>query len=455
VASKLNQATAIAVTPDENIVVAGTSANASGDLDYQLFKYSPNGDEIWRARYDLADGHVFDDQLRGMTIDPAGNVIVTGTTAMVKFAGADGKKLWEQPLGGRAVVANASYVYVTGFSDVDFATAQLTNNNTYGALEWTRTYNGQLNDLDASTAIGLASNGEPIIGGWETTYRSPRNQGNSYVFTAIRYRTDGSERWRSQSNVNQGVYADVRSLVLDADENVYLYGIMSFEPVVLRKFNSDGTFAWGRRVPINDGRAAVVTSDQSIVCSSADTAVYLTKYSQTNSQIWQNLYSPPTIQDLGGVLALVAGHSNEIYAAGYIATATSKDVFLIKVDGEGVKLSSVSFNGRNSLDDIASAMILDTTGSVYLTGYSTTPEGGSEFLTLKFSAIPKIEAKADGIVHLEFPTSPGQQYAIEGSTDFLNWQSLITNTADGSGLVKFDDTNAVTIPYRFYRGKQP
>jgi len=45
----------------------------------------------------------------------------------------------------------------------------------------------------------------------------------------------------------------------------------------------------------------------------------------------------------------------------------------------------------------------------------------------------------------------GQQYSIEATTNFFNWQGLITNTADANGLFQFDDTNAPSISFRFYR----
>jgi hypothetical protein len=73
-------------------------------------------------------------------------------------------------------------------------------------------------------------------------------------------------------------------------------------------------------------------------------------------------------------------------------------------------------------------------------------------VTIKYSAAPKIEKKPSGAMHLEFHTLPGRQYSIEATTNFLNWENLITANADADGLVQYDDTNAPTIPYRFYRG---
>src|SRR5688572_29397015 len=116
VQTKTNQAVKIAISPDGNIVVAGSSQNAEGDLDYQIIKYRPNGDQAWSARYTSANSG--NDLLRAMAIDPNGSVIVTGTSDTVKFNAA-GDFLWAVPLAGRAIVATATYVYVTGFSETD------------------------------------------------------------------------------------------------------------------------------------------------------------------------------------------------------------------------------------------------------------------------------------------------------------------------------------------------
>ncbi|HEY6229096.1 MAG TPA: hypothetical protein VI282_18400 [Verrucomicrobiae bacterium] len=72
VQTKFNQPSAIALGPDGNIVVAGTSQNAAGDLDYEVIKYKPNGDEAWRTRYGSTNSG--NDELRSMTLDSNGNI---------------------------------------------------------------------------------------------------------------------------------------------------------------------------------------------------------------------------------------------------------------------------------------------------------------------------------------------------------------------------------------------
>jgi hypothetical protein len=129
-----------------------------------------------------------------------------------------------------------------------------------------------------------------------------------------------------------------------------------------------------------------------------------------------------------------------------------ESMFFGKLTPSGQQLGFDRYNSLNAGSNFGTALAIDTNDNVYVTGYVLNTQGGSEFVTIKYSAAPKIQKQANGAMHLEFHTSPGQPYSLEATSDFFNWQSLITNTADANGLIQFDDTNAPSIPYRFYRG---
>jgi hypothetical protein len=446
--AKTNAASKIALTSD-GIVVAGTSASAAGDLDYLVIKYKPNGDVAWQARYDMADGNFFNDELRGMTVDPAGNVIVTGTTATVKFSGADGRKLWDQQsIGGRAIVANSNFVYVTGFSTTEFATAQLTNNNTDGGVGWVRTLDPTPLE-DISAGVALSPTGNVLVAGWKTYSQSSRGQtGNEFLFTS--YSTKGDLQWQIATNRGLGFRDEhyVAGLEFDDAGTAYMLGSFSGTPTLIR-LSEDGTVFWiNRWTYANAGYGIKITPEQDVVCIGDGV---ISKFAPDGNSMWTQIYGESAI-----TTCLAVARNGEIVAAGFKPrTFLDNDIFILRLGPDGSKRFSLAYDSPQHGTDSANAIVLDKSGSAYVTGYSTTAEGGSEFITIKYVPEARINANPDGTMHVEFRSTPGQVYEIQGSTDFFNWQSLITNTADGSGLVKFDDTNAVTVPYRFYRGKQP
>ena len=159
--AKNNGPVAALVAPDGCLVVAGVSESATGDKDYQVIKYRSNGQEVWRATYASPTAGTADVVL-GMTIDPNGNVIVTGYASTVKFNSA-GQQIWSVPVGARAVVADSQYVYVTGLSNVDIVTAQLQNNATDGKENWRKILDGTSHQTDVGQVITLDAGGSAAI----------------------------------------------------------------------------------------------------------------------------------------------------------------------------------------------------------------------------------------------------------------------------------------------------
>jgi hypothetical protein len=46
-------------------------------------------------------------------------------------------------------------------------------------------------------------------------------------------------------------------------------------------------------------------------------------------------------------------------------------------------------------------------------------------------------------------------FAIEASTDLLNWTDIGSSQTDAGGLMLFQDTNAAGFPNRYYRARWP
>jgi len=73
------------------------------------------------------------------------------------------------------------------------------------------------------------------------------------------------------------------------------------------------------------------------------------------------------------------------------------------------------------------------------------------------STINSITPQADGNMHFIVTGAPGQIYHLQAIGDLPSsiWSDISTNTADGAGLVEFDDLTATNHASRFYRISTP
>ena len=162
-----NQAVAMALDSQANIIVAGSSQSTNGDFDYVVLKYAPNGARMWVQRYASTNGS--DEQARAMILDQEDNVYVTGTSATVKYS-AQGTLQWTAPFGGRALISDTNgNVYVTGFSDVDFSTAKLDQT---GSNVWVRIIDTS-GHKDVAQQIAIDVSGNVYVAGAENYVNEP------------------------------------------------------------------------------------------------------------------------------------------------------------------------------------------------------------------------------------------------------------------------------------------
>ncbi len=103
--TRANQVVAMTLDTAGDINIAGSQANANGDLDYAILKYSQAGTQHWAKTYN--SGPQANDQLRAMTMDRNGNVYVTGTSRTVKYS-SEGLLQWVAPYGGRALAVDSN-----------------------------------------------------------------------------------------------------------------------------------------------------------------------------------------------------------------------------------------------------------------------------------------------------------------------------------------------------------
>jgi hypothetical protein len=215
----------IAVVPG-GIVVTGKSVQGSDGEDYVTIKYDAiDGDSIWASVYDgPASGSSSDDEATAITVDNAGNIIVTGYSkdtdngddyATVKY-NSSGEEAWDiigeaanrynGPADGNdwandiAVDASGD-IFVTGKSTGDgddYATLKiLSSDGGFGwnfSGEYAARYNGGIGgSKDEPVAITLDSSGDVYVTG--------TSDGTGKDIVTIKYNSsDGGQVWLHRFN---------------------------------------------------------------------------------------------------------------------------------------------------------------------------------------------------------------------------------------------------------------
>ena len=395
--------TAIAVDGSGNVYVTGRSPGAGNKTDYATIKYnSSSGGRTWVRTYDGGS----DDNPWAIAVDGSGNVYVTGQSwqygayfsydyLTVKYD-ASGNQLWAMAYdnggsyeyGATAIAVDASgYVYVTGGSTgsgLDYATVKY---NSSGSQQWATRY--VTSGYDRANAIALDGSGNVYVTGVSN---------NDYA--TVKYNnSNGSQAWAARYNPSGGL-DEGRAVALDGSGNVYVTGYSagpSGNDYATIKYTSGGAQVWLQRYDgaahgsdqawtmAVDGSGNVYACGQSIGSPTLNDLTTV-KYNSGGTQQWVARYSRNRSDDAGQRIAVDA--SGNVYATGYVSGASGNhDYVTIKYNSStGETLWARYYNGPGNGDDRGTAVAVDGSGNVYVTGQSTGSGTGLDYATVKYSS---------------------------------------------------------------------
>ncbi|MEI6949683.1 SBBP repeat-containing protein [Paraflavisolibacter sp. H34] len=420
-ANKPDYANALRVDASGNVYVTGYSAGSTSGGDYATVKYTAAGVQQWAARYN-GPANISDEAI-DLAADAAGNVYVTGYSkganytaeyATIKYNAA-GVQQWAAKYNSSslgfsfnmpsALSMDASgNVYVTGLSAVDdylysgdFATVKYNN---AGVQQWVKRYNGPGNWYDAADALAVDGNGNVYVAGdsWGT------GTGNDYA--TLKYNAAGTQLWAKRESGTGNGKENAAAIAGDASGNVWVTGSGSLkndkynEPAadyLTIWYNADGSRKWEKRYngpADDDDQATALAADASgnvyvtgLSYGSATGYDYATiKYGNDGSQKWATRYSGSgNFPDEANAIAVDA--AGNVYVTGSSeSSATGKDFATIKYNAAGVQQWVKKYNGSANLPDEASALAVDASGNVYVTGYSKGSASDSDYVTIKYNA---------------------------------------------------------------------
>jgi uncharacterized delta-60 repeat protein len=407
-------ARALAIDNSGNVYVTGTSHPSGGtDSEYVTIKYDPSGNQLWEADYNGPGNSI--DQGNAIAVDNLGDVYVTGCSygtdtsgdyATIKYD-PNGNQLWEARYTSTGSYEDEAYdlaidnlgnVYVTGRCG-DYATIKYDSN---GSQLWVALYNGPGNGPDMARALKIDDSGNVYV----TGYSSGNETG--YDYATIKYDPNGNQLWvkryNGPGNGDDQPYA--HALEVDGSGKVYVtgrsHGSTTGDDYATVKYSSDGNQVWVARyngpANNNDWATALVVDGLGNVYVSGVTGYstgggtrydYTTiEYDPNGNQLWVasyntslKLYAYPVIlavlamDDLGNIC--LAGNRYD--------SGTGYDWATVKYDADGSQLWVTNYNGPGNSSDEIYDLAVDSSGNVYVTGWSVGSGTNADYTTIKYT----------------------------------------------------------------------
>ena len=268
---------------------------------------------------------------------------------------------------------------------------------------WVATYNGPANASDFGHSIAVDSPGNVYVTGWSI--------GTGWDYATIKYNNSGTQQWVARYNGPGNGDDEGDFIAVDSSGNVYVAGLSTGSGTgwdyATIKYNTSGTQQWVARYngPGNlddvaqamavdlSGNAYVTGKSQS---SNGDTDYATIKYNASGAEQWVARYKGPgNSEDIATAIAL-DGSGNVVVTGYSTGSGTGYDFATIKYNGSGTQQWVDRYNGPANGTDAGYAITVDTSGSAYATGERTSATG-TDYATIKYySCWPPCTAKATG-----------------------------------------------------------
>lgn len=362
-----NEAVSSVTDSAGNLIITGyQNLNADANDNYYTVKFKADGSGLsWPAKsYNRNGGS---DQATAVTVDSNNDIIVTGISwngfnkdvHTIKYDGATGDIIWEATFNGGTnaddyatgiTVDSLNNVYVGGYTNADgnddyFVIAY---NGSTGAAQgggpvWKATWNGTADNTDKLTAI-TAGNGGIVVTGYSSN-------GTDFDYSTIKFDYSGAKLWNT-------------------------------------RYSSTGSHDdWGQLVKMDPSGNVVVSG---FVSNASNKSIYTAKYAAANGNlVWEYTYNSPDAGHDAEPAGLYIGTDGDAYVTGYVATISEgANIFIARYsDPASGTIPDVrwekSFNSGLDNTDKATAVIGDSSGNIYVTGFSFSGST-NDIMTLKY-----------------------------------------------------------------------
>jgi uncharacterized delta-60 repeat protein len=291
---------------------------------------------VWTIHYDGPAGGY--DEGKGVAVGPDGSVYITGD---VRVSG----QLYD--------------ILVSKYSSA-------------GGHQWTRTYNGAMNDMENGNEIAVGPLGNIHVVG------NTRVMGKSANIFVGKYDPSGNELWVKKFNRTDGVADSAYGVAVADNGAVYVTGysnnLSGSSDMVLLKYNKDGTKKWtrfhnpaiyGHGVAIGPSGKIYVTGNLPV---SGHASIMVAKYSTAGRLLYAKGYRCPNSYTCSGY-DLAVDSKEKVYVTGGVSDSNAvSDIWVGKFTKRGSLRWSKRINGNADKDEYGYGITVDSANKVYVAG---------------------------------------------------------------------------------------
>jgi hypothetical protein len=327
----------IGLDNNENVFVAGQSGDNTKII---TTKYDTDGNVIWEKFYSVQDLGVV---ATWLSIDPSGNVIVTGyprtfssnpveSGLLTLKYDNNGNLLWDKLISGtwafavRSIVDQSGNIYVTG-----------------RAWQYTATYD----------------------------------------FVTVKYAPDGTQLWFDTFDQNGGFHTPT-SMALDQSNNLFITGGGMSGGLITVMYNSTGVRQWVKEEPGTAGQSIRVDGIGGIFVTGSYWSqttgddMMLLKYDLSGNLVWQRFYDFGNFEY--GKLINIDSQSNIfITGQGAVSEGYSVGWLTAKFDSSGNLLWYNRFKLNQGWEEYPYFALTGPEDEIYITGNVGVASGGTTY----------------------------------------------------------------------------